>query len=518
MKKRQILFFVLDFLIVAVAFLIAATIKPATKRIYIPTYIDKVLVFLVLWILISIMGNKYKIPLQNKFSDIISNLFRNNFVILGLVSFMLFAFKSYQYSRLIVLGTLFFAFLLEFLLSMIFYFHTKLKKETDFSEKIEHKPVELKIDNKFLQEKITFEHLNPIENEEETAYFVLRKKYLKKLPKILDWLDNFLPLKSIPKNKTVSFNTSTIYNIENFEENSQQLFINLHKVNDFQRINKFFIQINKNLAQNGIYIGTAITNKEVYKNFINKYHSLLGNFLYFFYFIFHRIMPKLNGFKEIYFALTKGKNRALSKAEVLGRLYFCGFQVHQVTEIDEVLHFIAIKKTKPREDKNPSYGPLFKMKRVGKDGKPIYVYKFRTMHPYSEYLQHYLVEHNGYDEKGKIKDDFRITTWGKFLRKYWLDELPQLINFFRGDLSLVGVRPVSERFLKEYPKEIREKRSQYKPGCIPPYVAYRMQRVDDYIKSEIIYLNQKEKHPIWTDIKVFFIAIYNILTNRIRSK
>jgi len=99
-----------------------------------------------------------------------------------------------------------------------------------------------------------------------------------------------------------------------------------------------------------------------------------------------------------------------------------------------------------------------------------------------------------------------------------LDELPQLLNLFRGDLSLVGVRPVSERFLKEYPEDIRKRRLKYKPGCIPPYVAYKMQNVEDYIKSEIIYLNEKEKHPIWTDIKIFFMAIYNILTNKIRSK
>jgi len=384
MKKKQIIFFFLDTLIVAAAFLVAAILKPATRRFYIPTYIDKVFIFLILWIGISLLGNKYKIPKEKEFSSIVSNLFRNNFVILGLISFILFAFKSYQYSRLIVFGTLFITFFLEFLLSMIFYFHNKLTKESDLAEEIDYKAKELKIDEKFKPEKISFENYAELEDETESAFYALKRSFLEDYPKLFEWLDNNLPLKSIPASKTISVNTRTFYNIKIYEKNSLDFFINLHKVNDFNRINQFFIQVNDNLKQNGIFIGVAITNKEIYRKFINKYKPFLGHFFYLFYFIFYRIMPKLKGFKEIYFALTKGKNRALSKAEVLGRLYFCGFQVYKVTEINGLLHFIAIKKTEPKKDKNPSYGPLFKMKRVGKDGKMIYVYKFRTMHPYSE--------------------------------------------------------------------------------------------------------------------------------------
>ena len=67
------------------------------------------------------------------------------------------------------------------------------------------------------------------------------------------------------------------------------------------------------------------------------------------------------------------------------------------------------------------------MERLGKM-KKIKVYKFRTMHPYAEFIQHAMLKFNGYSKTGKLKDDFRITSWRKILEKYWLDELLQLIS------------------------------------------------------------------------------------------
>ena len=60
-------------------------------------------------------------------------------------------------------------------------------------------------------------------------------------------------------------------------------------------------------------------------------------------------------------------------------------------------------------------------------------------------------------------------------------------------------------------------RLKYKPGCITPYVALKMQSVGEYLQSERIYLEQKEKHPILTDVRFFFKAVYNILTRKIVS-
>jgi lipopolysaccharide/colanic/teichoic acid biosynthesis glycosyltransferase len=119
------------------------------------------------------------------------------------------------------------------------------------------------------------------------------------------------------------------------------------------------------------------------------------------------------------------------------------------------------------------------------------------MHPYAEYLQKYLIENFGYskDGTGRPANDFRITKWGKVLRKYWLDELPQLINLFKGDLKVVGVRPVSQVRFNEFPEDMQELRTKDKPGCIPPYVALLMKDEKQNIEAERIYLNEKLKHP-----------------------
>ena len=58
--------------------------------------------------------------------------------------------------------------------------------------------------------------------------------------------------------------------------------------------------------------------------------------------------------------------------------------------------------------------------------------KLRTMYPYSEYCQELIMRENKLAKSGKIWNDFRITTWGKFFRKFWFDELPMFINFFKG--------------------------------------------------------------------------------------
>lgn len=104
-----------------------------------------------------------------------------------------------------------------------------------------------------------------------------------------------------------------------------------------------------------------------------------------------------------------------------------------------------------------SPGPvLFKQERLGKDGKPFLIYKFRSMEEDAE--------KDG--PKWADKDDDRCTRVGKFLRKSRLDELPQLLNILRGDMSLVGPRPERKYFSKKFSAYIPDfpKRMQVQPG------------------------------------------------------
>lgn len=304
-------------------------------------------------------------------------------------------------------------------------------------------------------------------------------------------------------------------NYSNFNKVKNIIF--LDKINNFRLINKQLEDINNKIPNGGILMGNFETFTDRAEN-KKIYNSPLKNLYFGFEFIFKRVIPKLPYLKKAYFFITKGKNRLLSKAEALGRLVSCGFDIIDFKVIDGIHYFVAKKVKEPAYDMSPSYGPFFKMKRIGKDGKIIKVYKFRTMHPYSEYLHDYILKVNGYAETGKPANDFRLVPWGKFLRKYWIDELPQLINLFKGDLKLVGCRPVSQRYFQDIPKEIQELRLRQKPGCIPPYVALnRSGDVASALEAEKEYLLEKINNPYLTDIKYFFKAIYNILFKNKRS-
>ena len=157
------------------------------------------------------------------------------------------------------------------------------------------------------------------------------------------------------------------------------------------------------------------------------------------------------------------------------------------------------------------------MKRIGKNGKEIFVYKVRTMHPYSEYLQKFMFDNFGSETGDKVDKDFRVTSWGIYFRRFWIDELPMLINWVKGDLKIVGVRPVSLHKFNMYPNEIREYRKTFKPGLVPPFYADLPKSFEELIESEIRYLKSYEKKPISTDVRYFIKAFYNIVVKKARS-
>jgi lipopolysaccharide/colanic/teichoic acid biosynthesis glycosyltransferase len=293
--------------------------------------------------------------------------------------------------------------------------------------------------------------------------------------------------------------------------------VDLRIVNKTKDINKYFTSINKLLPDAGIYIGqfeSYFNRKIKLKKVFGKY---FGALLWFFDLIVNRVLPKLKATRWLYNTVTGNKYKVISLAETLGRSVYCGFEIIDFTIIDNSTYFAVIKTSEPKQDKDPSYGPFFKMKRIGRDGKMIGVYKLRTMHPYSEYLQNFVVKLNGYNEAGKPKDDFRVTGWGKLFRKFWLDELPQVINVLKGEIGLVGVRPLSQFRFNQLPEDVRTERVKFKPGCIPPYVSLNMPDAEGNIEAERIYMREMHENRYWTPIKYFFTGIYNILSRKIES-
>ncbi len=329
-----------------------------------------------------------------------------------------------------------------------------------------------------------------------------------------EYISSFTDLES---NDNLVISSTNSFNITNNPKNYNAI-INFTKVNNLRYINRFFIDVNSKLEENGLYIGLAETIAGRQERKRQMHNHFIAKIIFIFEFIFLRVFPKVSGLKKVYFFVTRGRNRLISKAELLGRLISCGFSIVEFKTFNNKLYFIVKKTGQPIENQKPSYGLLYTMPRVGKNGKMIGVYKFRTMHPYSEFLHSYILEKNGYAASGKPADDFRLTPWGKFLRKYWLDELPQLLNVLKGDLKLVGIRPVGLRYLQDIPEDLRVMRAKHKPGCIPPYVAFnKSSSVESVLNAEREYLIQKNKNPYFTDTICFFRAIWNILIKKKRS-
>ena len=132
--------------------------------------------------------------------------------------------------------------------------------------------------------------------------------------------------------------------------------------------------------------------------------------------------------------------------------------------ISPLLIYIAYRIKK--EDPGPIF---FAHERIGKDGKPFPCYKFRSMVTNSqEMLQQYLAENPAareeWEREFKLKDDPRVTPIGKVLRRTSLDELPQIFNVLRGEMSLVGPRPVIQEELDKYYGEAAKLYCSVKPG------------------------------------------------------
>ena len=230
------------------------------------------------------------------------------------------------------------------------------------------------------------------------------------------------------------------------------------------------------------------------------------------------VLHEFNLSREINYKISIVVSKAKKGSINYGICGYYGFRIVSILEFKEKA-VINLEKVKDI-DKNlkpKRYSLFIKLPRTGKNGKRIFVYKLRTMQPYSEYLQDYIVEKNGLNDNGTIKDDFRITKAGKIFRKYWLDELPMLLNWFKGDLKLIGIRPLSDTMLSTYPQEYVEERNKYKPGLIPPYYIDQPKTFDGIIESEKRYIKLYKNSGWHTDIKYFLKFLKVLFFKGVRS-
>jgi len=140
---------------------------------------------------------------------------------------------------------------------------------------------------------------------------------------------------------------------------------------------------------------------------------------------------------------------------------------------------------------------IFQQMRPGYHGMPFMLYKFRTMTTAT-------------DEKGKLlPDDVRLTAFGKFLRKTSLDELPELLNILRGEMSLVGPRPLMMQYLRRYSPE-QGRRHDVKPG-LTGWAQINGRNALSWEQKFELDLWYVDHQSLWLDIKIIALTFWQLI-------
>lgn len=167
--------------------------------------------------------------------------------------------------------------------------------------------------------------------------------------------------------------------------------------------------------------------------------------------------------------------------------------------------FLVIALLIKREDKGPA---IFKQERIGFRGKPFILYKFRSMTVVAEVNGPML----------SVKNDKRLTRVGKFLREHHLDELPQLWNVLKGDMSIVGPRPERRFFIDRIISLNPDYRLLYqlRPGLFSAATLYNgytdtMDKMMERLRMDLHYLANRS---LWLDMKIIFLTTLAIISGK----
>lgn len=213
------------------------------------------------------------------------------------------------------------------------------------------------------------------------------------------------------------------------------------------------------------------------------------------------VQPNIKEKVEVKKVLYKVVKRLI---DILGGLVGCVLLVPITVAI-----YIARKVLK--EDEGPMF---YEHLRYGKDGKKFRIYKFRSMcidadKRLKEYLEQNEEARKEFEENHKLKDDPRITKLGKFIRKTSIDELPQFVNVLKGDMSLIGPRPIVDGEIEKY-GENKDKFLSVRPGLTGYWAANGRSDItyEERMKMELYYV---DNISFKLDIQIFFKTIISVV-------
>lgn len=459
-------------------------------------------VLLVAWVLIGMLTQVYRSYKEMWFWQSMLTLIADAGILIGLCWWLL-PKLPYHLSPRVAMWTILIVGALETIAVLVLHYWKYATNMTVPVMKIEHRKHAqvTREDEKRNKSSIASIHQSVLSVTTEADYYMLRKKAR------LDSRQTRVICDRLP------------FSILQIPEYQYATIVDMTLLNDMRGINKRLCMVNQKLPDEGRYVCCYRPQEYIKTKILARYPKGINWIVYTLYFLQKRVWPRLMLTSRLYYDLTKGRKRMLSKTEVLGRLYYCGFEVDEIVPMGHIEYVFAHRHSQPYpQEQIKVYGPLIKLPRVCENKEIRYFYKMRTMHPYAEYIQQYVFDaRGGMDIADKSNDDWRITTWGKIARRYWLDELPMLLNWFKGDVKLVGVRPLSKAMFETYPKWLQDKRTQSKPGLIPPFYIDHPDTFDELFASEDKYLTEYMAHPVRTDIKYFFLTMRSIITRKTHS-
>ena len=495
------IYFILDCLILLLSFYVVLDWFPLTTNTPFDKYSYPSLCYSLTWIFSSYLLKRYK-PLkkQSYFGTSIRLFYTTCFVFFIYLVLLHFIFKAY--SGYVLLTITAGVFIVNYLLLSLYFAYRFAVEYNDITARSVDKRINAVVRPAAKLDEKNYEQLK------STIHSHSSECALRFLQKHVD----------LSSGNTLVYISTDPGNLEMIPNYQFSTIIQLERLNNMRGVNKKLSIINEKLPDDGIFICCFESKSTRKKRILKNNPRGLNYVFYFFDFLFKRVMPKIFFTRSLYYFITRGNDRIFTKTEVLGRLYCFGFKVILQKKVGQLTYVFAKRVKQPAPVQKRVYGPLIRLRRSGKDGIPFEVYKMRTMHPYSEYLQGYIFDNNSLKEGGKFNKDIRVTTAGGLMRKYWLDELPMVLNLLKGEMKLVGVRPLSAQYFNLYCKELQDKRVKFKPGLLPPFYADLPRTLDEIQDSEMNYLLACEEKGVFrTDSRYMWKILRNILFKKARS-
>ena len=491
-----------DIVILTISYVLMTMLKPSGARNYIPSHLTFFLVLALLWIIVSVASGKIGRGRIINLRTLMTHVLAANLIATSIAALLLFALRDLGYSRQVVFGTAITATIVELAFGALYMAFRKAPLLKPAPEKLSERELVARAHSADVRE-ITPDPQLTIRLQEGCS----RER-----------AETISSMVSSDETKRLAIvSTSDAFNIQNLEQGNYSCIINLKPMNNIIGLDTFLDKVNARLKEEGIFLCSVETLEQRARRLRKKYSSLVYYLIVIPDFLINRVIPRLRITKGLWDYFTKGANPPFSRAEVLGRLCRAGFIIKQEKFAGDMLCIKVQRKSAPSHANGNGYGLIIALPRVGLDGELFNVYKLRTMHPYSEYIQDYVYDHHDLEEGGKIKHDFRVTTCGRFARRVWLDELPMIVNILRGEIKIFGVRPLSNHYFNLYEEDLRDRRIRYKPGLLPPYYADMPAGLDAIQLSEMRYFDSWDKNPVGTDLRYFARSVYNIVFRSARS-